>query len=119
MWTTSFLWYQNLYHVEGSLRGEISARIHIGARGRPDRPDRPQVAELRLDHAVDLFGQIRLAGGGTALEDVVHRLGAADHDGARRVGRRPVRRHAFALEELDLVLEDPADVVRGQRRRDV
>ena len=87
--------------------------------GRPaDRSDEPQVGELALDDGLDLLGQVRLAGRGGALEDVVDGLAGAEDDRRPAARRRAVDRHALALEELELEVEDAPDVVRGQRRGD-
>ena len=93
----------------------------LGRERRPagaHRADRPQVGELGLDDRVHLLRQVGLAGRGGPLEDVVDRLGAADHHRRPRVGRRAVDRHALALEVLELEAEDPADVVGRERRGD-
>src|SRR4051795_2602811 len=119
-WTTSFLWYENLYHVRRSARGEISGLgTRLGRRGGTNGTDRAQVAQLRVDHAVHLLGQVVLAGGGATFEHVVDRLGPADHDRTRGVGGVTVRRHALALEELHLELEDAPHVLDGERRGNV
>src|SRR3954451_6930596 len=119
-WTTSFLWYKNLYQRMWSPRGEISRiRIRVGLRRRTDRSDRPQVAQLRVDHPVDLLGEVALTRRCAPFEHVVDGLRATDHDRTGRVGGRPVRRHALALEEVDLELEDPPHVVDGERGGDL
>src|SRR4051812_10239082 len=120
-WTTSFLWYGNLYHGRRSARGEFPSvpGIGTGVGRRTHGTDGAQVAQLRIDHAVDLLGGVAPAGGRAALGHVVARPRPADHDRTRRVGDGPVRRDALALEVLDLELEDAPDVVDGERRRDL
>src|SRR5215207_9737882 len=101
-WTTSFLWYKNLYQRMWSAWGEIPRiRVRVGLRRGTDRADRPQVAQLRVDHAVHLLGQVALARGRAPFEHVVDGLRPTDHDRTGRVRGRSVRGHALALEELD------------------
>src|SRR3954447_21906589 len=110
-WTTSFLWYGNLYHGRRSARGEFPSvpGLGTGLRRRTDGTDGAQVAQLRVDHAVHLLGQVALPRRRAAFEDEVDGLRTTDDHGARRVRGRSVRRDPLALEEVDLRLEDPAD----------
>src|SRR5215213_900476 len=121
-WTTSLLWYGNFYHGRRQAREEFSGlepEIGVALGGGTDCTDRPQVAQLRLDDAVHLLGQVALTGRRAALEYVLDRLRPTDHDRARRVRGGTVRRHALALEELHLELEHAPHVVDGECRGDV
>src|SRR5262245_43241198 len=107
-WTTSFLWYRNLYHEARPARGEIRRLLGSMPRRRPGRPaaaplhllevgievvlgrgtdgtDGAQVAQLGVDHARHLLGEVCLARRRAALDDVVDRLRAADDDRPRGI----------------------------------
>src|SRR5260370_40198648 len=87
--------------------------------GRHDGSNGPQVPQLGLDHAVDLLGEVRLTGLGRSSDDVGRRLGAADDRGTGDLDARAVACYALLLKELELKVEDPADVGRGQGGGDV
>ena len=84
VWTTSLPWCPRCSTRWHRRRGGTS-RSRLGTLGRwTDRTDRPEVAELGLDHRVHLLGQIRIPRRAGALDDVGDLLGATDDDWATR-----------------------------------
>ena len=89
-----------------------------GPAAPPMAPISRRYASWVCDDACTCSGRYSSPDAARAAEDVLDRLGRADHHVAGRVRARPVAGDALAAEELELQIEDPAHVARGERRRD-
>src|SRR5437016_12644455 len=114
-WTTSFPRYERCTRFLQGLEGDsgCGGRRFVGLG--TDRTDRAEVVQLGLDDRVDLLGQVGLAGLRSPGQDVFDGLGAPHDDVTGGMRRRAVAGESLALDELELELQDPAHVVRGER----